>query len=316
MREGVTIVDPQTTWMGVRVTIEPDAVIHQNTQLHGATHIEAHAEVGPDCTLRDTKVGRGAKVVKSHCQSAEIGADSDVGPFSFLRPGTRLGRGAKVGAFVETKNAEIGDDSKIPHLSYVGDAEIGERSNIGAATVFVNYDGVDKHRTVDRRRCQGRLGHDARRPRDVGDGAYTAAGSVISEDVPPGALGIARGTQRNVEGWVEKRRPDSPAAKAAATGANRRQWTGLPRSTATKRRPSDRHENPGREDAPALLGPRPPRTRRRGRRERRDRGQPDPDPGVRERRDLRPVRKSPSAAATPSSFSPTALRSTNGSWRR
>jgi bifunctional UDP-N-acetylglucosamine pyrophosphorylase/glucosamine-1-phosphate N-acetyltransferase len=215
MREGVTVVDPQTTWMGVRVTIEPDAVIHQNTQLHGATHIESHAEVGPDCTLRNTHVGRGAKVVKSHCQSAEIGPDSDVGPFAYLRPGTRLGSGAKVGAYVETKNADIGDGSKIPHLSYVGDAEIGERSNIGAATVFVNYDGVDKHRTV--------IGDDVRigsdtmlvAPVTVGDGAYTAAGSVISDDVPPGALAIARGQQRNVEGWVEKRRPDSPAAKAA-----------------------------------------------------------------------------------------------------
>jgi bifunctional UDP-N-acetylglucosamine pyrophosphorylase/glucosamine-1-phosphate N-acetyltransferase len=215
MREGVTVTDPQTTWMGVRVTIEPDAVIHQNTQLHGATHIESGAEVGPDCTLRNTKVGRGAKVVKSHCLDAQIGADSEVGPFAYLRPGTKLGVGAKVGAFVETKNADIGDGSKVPHLSYVGDAEIGERSNIGAATVFVNYDGVEKHRTV--------IGDDVRigsdtmlvAPVTVGDGAYTAAGSVINEDVPPGALGIARGQQRNVEGWVEKRRPDSPAAKAA-----------------------------------------------------------------------------------------------------
>ncbi|HWC35794.1 MAG TPA: bifunctional UDP-N-acetylglucosamine diphosphorylase/glucosamine-1-phosphate N-acetyltransferase GlmU [Mycobacteriales bacterium] len=215
MREGVTIIDPQTTWMGVRVTIEPDAVIHQNTQLHGATHIESHAEVGPDCTLRDTKVGRGAKVVKSHCQRAEIGPDADVGPFSFLRAGTKVGARGKVGAFVETKAAVIGDDSKVPHLAYVGDAEIGERSNIGAATIFVNYDGVDKHRTVVG--DDVRIGSDTMlvAPVTIGDGAYTAAGSVISEDVPPGALGIARGTQRNVEGWVEKRRPDSPAAKAA-----------------------------------------------------------------------------------------------------
>jgi bifunctional UDP-N-acetylglucosamine pyrophosphorylase/glucosamine-1-phosphate N-acetyltransferase len=215
MREGVTITDPETTWMGVRVTIEPNAVIHQNTQLHGATHIESGAEVGPDCTLRDTKVGRGAHVHKSECVSAEIGPEAHVGPYSYLRAGTKLGRGTKVGAFVETKAAVVGDDTKIPHLSYVGDAEIGERSNIGAATVFVNYDGVEKHQTV--------IGDDVRigsdtmlvAPVEVGDGAYTAAGSVISEDVPPGALGIARGQQRNVEGWVEKRRPDSPAAKAA-----------------------------------------------------------------------------------------------------
>jgi bifunctional UDP-N-acetylglucosamine pyrophosphorylase/glucosamine-1-phosphate N-acetyltransferase len=215
MREGVTIIDPQTTWMGVRVTLEPDCVIHQNTQLHGATHIAAFAEVGPDSTLRNTTVGRGAKVVKSHCTGAEIGEDADVGPFSYLRAGTKLGARGKIGAYVETKKAVIGDDSKVPHLSYVGDAEIGERSNIGASTIFVNYDGVDKHKTV--------VGDDARvgsdsmlvAPVTIGDGAYTAAGSVITEDVPPGALGVARERQRNVEGWVEKRRPDSKAAEAA-----------------------------------------------------------------------------------------------------
>jgi bifunctional UDP-N-acetylglucosamine pyrophosphorylase/glucosamine-1-phosphate N-acetyltransferase len=215
MREGVTITDPATTWMGVRVTLEPDAVLHQNTQLHGRTHICSHAEVGPDTTLRDTYVGRGATVLKSHCTGAEIGERASVGPFSYLRPGTKLGIGAKAGAFVEMKNAVVGDESKVPHLSYVGDAEIGERSNIGAATVFVNYDGVEKHTTV--------VGHDARvgsdtmlvAPVTIGDGAYTAAGSVIDQDVPPGALGIGRGKQRNVEGWVERRRPGSPAAQAA-----------------------------------------------------------------------------------------------------
>jgi bifunctional UDP-N-acetylglucosamine pyrophosphorylase / glucosamine-1-phosphate N-acetyltransferase len=220
MCEGVTITDPETTWMGVRVTLEPDVVLHQNTQLHGRTHICSHAEVGPDTTLRDTYVGRGATVLKSHCTGAEIGADASVGPFSYLRPGTKLGRGAKAGAFVEMKNAVVGDDSKVPHLSYVGDAEIGERSNIGAATVFVNYDGVEKHKTV--------VGDDARvgsdtmlvAPVTIGDGAYTAAGSVIDQDVPPGALGIGRGQQRNIEGWVERRRPGSPAAEAAARARN------------------------------------------------------------------------------------------------
>ena len=215
MREGVTIVDPQTTWMGVRVTLEPDCVIHQNTQLHGKTHIESLAEVGPDSTLRNTKVGRGAKVIKSHCTGAEIGPEATVGPFTYLRPGTKLGRGAKAGAFTELKNARVGDDSKIPHLSYVGDAEIGERSNIGAGTIFVNYDGIEKHKT--------KIGDDARvgsdtmlvAPVEIGDGAYTAAGSTITEDVPPGAIGVGRAKQRNVEGWVEMRRPDSPSAHAA-----------------------------------------------------------------------------------------------------
>src|SRR5581483_3095526 len=215
MREGVTIVDPQTTWMGVRVTLEPDTVIHQNTQLHGATHIARRAEVGPECTLRDTTVGEGASVVRSHCTGARIGADATVGPFSYLRPGTTLGRGAKAGAYVELKNATVGDDSKVPHLSYVGDAEIGERTNIGAATVFVNYDGAQKHPTV--------VGDDARvgsdtmlvAPVTIGDGAYTAAGSVITDDVPPGAMGVGRARQRNVEGWVERKRPGSKSAESA-----------------------------------------------------------------------------------------------------
>jgi bifunctional UDP-N-acetylglucosamine pyrophosphorylase/glucosamine-1-phosphate N-acetyltransferase len=215
MREGATIIDPQTTWMGVGVTLEADVVIHQNTQLHGATHIARMAEVGPDSTLRRTTVGEGASVVKSHCIDADIGPDATVGPYAYLRPGTKLGRGAKAGAYVEMKNAKVGDESKVPHLSYVGDAEIGERSNIGAATIFVNYDGADKHVTV--------VGDDARvgsdtmlvAPVEIGDGAYTAAGSVITEDVPPGAIGVGRARQRNVEGWVERRRPDSRSAQAA-----------------------------------------------------------------------------------------------------
>lgn len=215
MREGVTIVDPQTTWMGVRVTLEPDVTIHQNTQLHGATHIARMAEIGPDATLRNTTVGEGASVVKSHCTGATIGANASVGPFAYLRPGTVLGDGAKAGAYVELKNAKVGDESKVPHLSYVGDAEIGERSNIGAATVFVNYDGAEKHATV--------VGDDARvgsdtmlvAPVTIGDGAYTAAGSVITEDVPPGAMAVGRARQRNVEGWVERKRPNSKSAESA-----------------------------------------------------------------------------------------------------
>jgi bifunctional UDP-N-acetylglucosamine pyrophosphorylase / glucosamine-1-phosphate N-acetyltransferase len=215
MRAGVTIVDPQTTWMGVRVTLEPDATIHQNTQLHGATHIARMASVGPDCTLRDTVVGEGATVVRSHCTEAEIGADATVGPFTYLRPGTVLRPGAKAGAYVEIKNAVIGEQSKVPHLSYVGDADIGQRSNIGAATVFVNYDGQEKHRTTVG--DDVRIGSDTMlvAPVTIGDGAYTAAGSVVTDDVPPGALAVARGRQRNVEHWVERQRPDTSSADAA-----------------------------------------------------------------------------------------------------
>ncbi len=215
MLAGVTITDPQTTWMGVNVRLEPDCVIHQNTQLHGRTTVASFAVVGPDTALTNCSVGEGASVVRSQCQGAEIGAGATVGPYSYLRKGTRLGRGAKAGAFVEIKNAQVGDDSKVPHLSYVGDASIGERSNIGAATVFVNYDGEEKHGTV--------IGDDVRigsdtmivAPRTIGDGAYTAAGSVITEDVPPGAMGVGRARQRNVEGWTERRRPGTGSAEAA-----------------------------------------------------------------------------------------------------
>jgi bifunctional UDP-N-acetylglucosamine pyrophosphorylase/glucosamine-1-phosphate N-acetyltransferase len=223
MAAGVSIIDPLTTWLDVDVTLEPDVVIHPNTQLHGRTHVASGAEVGPNCTLRDTQVGAGAVVRDSTCESAVIGPAALVGPYSYLRPGTRLGHKAKVGGFVETKNADIGAGSKVPHLSYVGDATIGERSNVGAATVFVNYDGQDKHHT--------QVGDDVRigsdtmlvAPVEIGDGAYTAAGSVITEDVPPGALGLGRAKQRNIEGWVERKRPGTPAARAAAQARKQKQ---------------------------------------------------------------------------------------------
>jgi bifunctional UDP-N-acetylglucosamine pyrophosphorylase/glucosamine-1-phosphate N-acetyltransferase len=221
MREGVTITDPQTTWMGVGVRLEPDVTVHQNTQLHGSTAIRRGAVVGPDCTLTNTTVGEGATVVKAHCDGAEIGAGATVGPYTYLRPGTRLGARTKAGAYVEMKAAQVGDDSKVPHLSYVGDAVIGERTNIGAATVFVNYDGVEKHETT--------IGDDVRvgsdtmlvAPVTVHDGAYTAAGSVITDDVPPGAIGVARERQRNIEGWVERRRAGSKSAEAARRARER-----------------------------------------------------------------------------------------------
>ncbi len=217
MLEGATVTDPATTYLGVDVRIGADAVVHQNTQLHGATVIEGGAEVGPNVTLRDTVVRAGARVRESVCEGAEIGPGAQVGPYAYLRPGTVLGPGAKVGAYVEVKASAVGAGSKVPHLSYVGDATIGERTNIGAATVVVNYDGRAKHRTV--------IGDDVRvgsdtmlvAPVRVGDGAYTAAGSVITSDVPPGALGVARARQRNVEGWVARRRPGPPPAAEEPT---------------------------------------------------------------------------------------------------
>lgn len=206
MLEGVTVTDPRTTWLGVDVTFEPDATVHQNTQLHGRTHLSGGAVVGPNVTLRDTWVGPSAHVVNATCTGAEIGPEASVGPYTYLRPGTRLGQRARAGGFVEIKAAEIGADSKVPHLSYVGDATIGQRSNVGAATVFVNYDGRDKHHTVVG--DDVRIGSDTMlvAPVRVGDRAYTAAGSVITTDVPAGALGVGRARQRNVEGWTDRMR--------------------------------------------------------------------------------------------------------------
>jgi bifunctional UDP-N-acetylglucosamine pyrophosphorylase/glucosamine-1-phosphate N-acetyltransferase len=221
MLSGVTVVDPATTWVDVTARVEPDAVLQPGTQLLGRTTVATGAVVGPDTTLADCQVGEDASVVRSHCSGAVVGPQATVGPFSFLRPGTRLARGAKVGAFVETKNAEVGEDSKVPHLSYVGDATIGRGANIGAATVFVNYDGVEKHRTTVGDHV--RIGSDTMlvAPVTIGDGAYTAAGSVITNDVPAGAMAVARGKQRNVGGWVRRRRPGSAAAQAAEAAESR-----------------------------------------------------------------------------------------------
>lgn len=219
MLSGVTVIDPATTWVDVTVTFEQDAVVHPGTQLLGATHLGEGAEVGPNSRLKDTVVGAGARVINTVSDGARIGADASVGPYAYLRPGTRLGAKGKIGTYVETKNASIGEGTKIPHLSYVGDATIGEFSNIGAASVFVNYDGQDKHHTTIGSHCRTGSDNMFVAPVTVGDGAYTAAGSVITKDVPPGSLAVARGQQRNIEGWVARKRPGSAAAKAAETAS-------------------------------------------------------------------------------------------------
>jgi bifunctional UDP-N-acetylglucosamine pyrophosphorylase/glucosamine-1-phosphate N-acetyltransferase len=216
MRAGVTIMDPATTWVDVGVVLGEDAEILPGTYLEGQTTIGPGARIGPDCTLRDTSVAADARVWHAVCVSAEIGAGADVGPYAYLRPGTRIGEGAHIGCHVELKNSFVGAGAKVPHLSYVGDADIGERANIGAATIFANYDGAAKHRTTVGANVFTGSDTVLVAPVTLGDGAYTAAGSVIGQDVPAGALGIARGRQHNSEGWVERRRPGSPAAAAAA----------------------------------------------------------------------------------------------------
>ncbi|WP_033343710.1 bifunctional UDP-N-acetylglucosamine diphosphorylase/glucosamine-1-phosphate N-acetyltransferase GlmU [Catenuloplanes japonicus] len=215
MRAGVAILDPATTWIDVTASVAPDAVIDQNTQIRGTSSVAAGATVGPDVTLIDTSVGEGATVLRAHAVESVIGARASVGPYAYLRPKSTLHEKSKVGTFVETKNSEIGAGSKVPHLSYVGDATIGEQSNIGAATVFVNYDGVKKHRSTVGSHARTGSDNTFVAPVTVGDGAYTAAGSTITEDVPPGALGVSRARQRNVEGWVERRRAGTAAAEAA-----------------------------------------------------------------------------------------------------
>jgi bifunctional UDP-N-acetylglucosamine pyrophosphorylase/glucosamine-1-phosphate N-acetyltransferase len=221
MRNGVTVVDPLTTWVDVTAAVAPDAVLEPGTQLLGTTTVATGAVVGPDSTLVDTEVGPGAVVVRAHCLEAVIGPEVSVGPFAYLRPGTRLATGAKVGTFVETKNATVGEGSKVPHLSYVGDATIGTGTNIGAATVFVNYDGVAKHHTTIGDHARTGADNMFVAPVSVGDGAYTAAGSVITTDVPPGAMAVARAPQRNVAGWVRRRRSGTPAAQAAEAAESR-----------------------------------------------------------------------------------------------
>jgi bifunctional UDP-N-acetylglucosamine pyrophosphorylase/glucosamine-1-phosphate N-acetyltransferase len=212
---GVTIKDPATTWIDLDVSIEPDAEILPNTQLEGATDIGAGAVVGPDTTLRDTEVGDGARVSRTDATLAVIGERADVGPFAYLRPGTYLAADGKIGTFVETKNARIGRGSKVPHLSYVGDAEIGEGSNIGANTIFANYDGVAKHRTEVGSHVRTGSHNVFVAPVRIGDGAYTGAGTTVRKDVPAGSLAISYAPQRITEDWVEEHRPGTAAAEAA-----------------------------------------------------------------------------------------------------
>ncbi|MEJ1815345.1 bifunctional UDP-N-acetylglucosamine diphosphorylase/glucosamine-1-phosphate N-acetyltransferase GlmU [Clavibacter michiganensis] len=216
---GVTIQDPRTTWIDVKATLAADVTVLPGTQILGASTVAAGATVGPDTTLRDTEVGEDATVRRTDAELAVIGARATVGPFSFLRPGTRLGDDGKIGAYVETKNVEIGVGSKVPHLSYVGDATIGEHTNIGAGAVFANYDGHTKHRTEVGDHVHLGSRNVLVAPVRIGTGSYTGAGAVIRKDVPPGALGISVAPQRNMVGWTESKRPGTPEARAAVEAA-------------------------------------------------------------------------------------------------
>src|SRR6478609_9576143 len=200
MKDGVTVMDPATTWIEADVVLEPDATILPGTQLLGATVVREDAVVGPDTTLKDCEVGAGARVVRTHGELAVIGDQATVGPFAYLRPGTQLGVKGKIGTFVETKNSEI-----------------GEGTNIGAGTIFANYDGVAKHRTVVGRHAKTGSNNTFVAPVEIGDGAGTAGGTVVRRNVPAGALAVSSAPQRNLEGWSESKRPGTAQAEAART---------------------------------------------------------------------------------------------------
>jgi bifunctional UDP-N-acetylglucosamine pyrophosphorylase/glucosamine-1-phosphate N-acetyltransferase len=215
MRDGAIVIDPATTWLDADVTIGPDTVVHPHTQVLGASTVGRDCVLGPDTTLRDVEVGDGASVVRTQAELAEIGPGATVGPFSYLRPGTRLGAKGKIGGFVETKNAEIAAGAKVPHLTYCGDATIGEGANIGAGTIFANYDGVTKaHTNVGAHSFVGSNSVIVA-PVTIGDGAYVAAGSAVVSDVAPGQLAVTRAQQRNIDGWVARRRAGTRTDEAA-----------------------------------------------------------------------------------------------------
>jgi bifunctional UDP-N-acetylglucosamine pyrophosphorylase/glucosamine-1-phosphate N-acetyltransferase len=215
-RAGVTVTDPATTWIDVTATLSPDVTLLPGTRILGATEVETGATIGPFTTLVDCEVGERATIRSTEATLAVIGADATVGPFSYLRPGTVLGADGKIGAFVETKNAVIGASSKVPHLSYVGDATVGDHSNIGAGTIFANYDGQNKNTTRIGSHVRGGSHTVFVAPISIGDGAYTGAGTVVRKDVPPGSLAVTVAPQRNVDGWVKSNRPGSDAANAAS----------------------------------------------------------------------------------------------------
>ena len=220
MRAGVSIIDPATTWIDSTVQLAQDVTILPGTQLHGQTTVASDAVVGPDSTLTDVQIAAGAEVTRTHGTGATIGEGAHVGPFTYLRPGTVLGADGKIGAFYETKNVIIGRGSKLSHLGYAGDAEIGEDTNIGCGNITANFDGVNKHRTT--------IGSGVRTgsntvfvaPVSVGDGAFTGAGTIVRKDVPAGALTLTVAPQRNAEGWTAANRPGSVSAQAAENAAN------------------------------------------------------------------------------------------------
>ncbi len=209
--DGVTFIDPSSVSVDATVGLGPDTVVEPGCVLRGTTTAGEGCHLGPHSTLIDVRLGDEVSVVHSHLVDCELHDRVSVGPFAYLRPGALLRDGAKAGTFVEIKNSDVGEGAKVPHLSYVGDADIGAGSNLGAATITANYDGRRKHRTTIGTGVRTSVDTTLVAPVSLGDDAYTAAGSVITEDVPPGALGVARERQRNIEGYAQRRERESGA---------------------------------------------------------------------------------------------------------
>ena len=216
MLAGAGMPDPASVWLDADVTVGPDSILHPGTHLRGTTTIGAGCEIGPDVVITDSTVGDESTVVFAHVNDSEIGSRCQLGPFAYLRPGCSVAEGAKVGTYVEMKKTALGPGAKVPHLSYIGDTEIGEGTNIGAGNITANYDGFRKHATTIGARVK--TGSDCVfvAPVTIGDDSMTAAGSILTDDVPPGALGVARARQKNIEGFTERARAK---AQAAAEGA-------------------------------------------------------------------------------------------------
>ncbi|HEX4805991.1 MAG TPA: bifunctional UDP-N-acetylglucosamine diphosphorylase/glucosamine-1-phosphate N-acetyltransferase GlmU [Conexibacter sp.] len=204
MANGVTIVDPASTVIDADVELANDTTIAPFTSLHGATRVGSNCQVGPLTTLIDTTLGNDVQIPHSYATGAEVRDGASVGPFAYLRPGTLLREGSKAGTFVEIKNSDVGEGAKVPHLSYLGDADVGAGANLGASTITANYDGRSKHRTTIGEQVHGGVHTSLVAPVTVGDRAWIGAGSVITDEVPDGALGIARARQRNLEGYDEQ----------------------------------------------------------------------------------------------------------------
>jgi bifunctional UDP-N-acetylglucosamine pyrophosphorylase/glucosamine-1-phosphate N-acetyltransferase len=219
---GVTVQDPATTWIDLKATLANDVELLPGTQIRGATVVSTGAIIGPDTTLVDCEIGEGAVVKRTDATLSVIGAGASVGPFAYLRPNTILEKNGKIGTFVETKNSTIGEDSKVPHLSYIGDTVVGVGSNVGAGTITANYDGVNKHKTIVGSHVRTGSHNVFVAPVRIGDGAYTGAGTVVRKNVPAGSLAINVAPQRNLEGWVTTNRPGTAAAAAAEESATER----------------------------------------------------------------------------------------------